>query len=130
MDITRLLNPIYKKLKDYVKIVFIVVFLLFILSLTRSVLTTKKAGEKIIETQKEVNELEIQKRELERKVIAAESEFYVEQQLRNNLGLAKEGEAVMVLPEDDVLRKLAPKLHREKDELPDPTWKKWLKLFI
>lgn len=63
-------------------------------------------------------------------VAQAQSQGFIEKQIRDKLGLVKTGEAIVVLPDEDTLRKLAPSLQIESDTLPDPTWKKWLKLFI
>jgi hypothetical protein len=42
----------------------------------------------------------------------------------------KEGEVIVVLPDEDILRKLAPLLPTEENTLPEPNWKKWEKLFF
>ena len=55
---------------------------------------------------------------------------FIEKQVRDKLGLGKEGEAIVVLPDAEVLRKLAPQRQSEVDILPDPNWKKWAKLFF
>ena len=55
---------------------------------------------------------------------------FIEKEIRNQLGLGKTGEAVVVLPDDDTLRKLAPQVPVEADTLPPPDWKKWEKLFF
>ena len=67
---------------------------------------------------------------MEQRLAEVKGEEYIEKQLRDNLGLAKEGEIVVVLPDEEILRKIAPSVPEEEDILPDPTWKKWLKLFF
>ncbi|MDP3994252.1 MAG: hypothetical protein Q8P91_00270, partial [bacterium] len=59
----------------------------------------------------------------------AKKQEYIEKQLRDKLGLSKEGETIVVLPDADTLRKLVPPIPGEEEILPDPNWKKWLKLF-
>ena len=59
-----------------------------------------------------------------------QSEEFMEKQLRDNLGLAKEGEIVLVLPEADILRKLAPVVPKDEEEPLKPNWRKWMDLFI
>jgi len=58
-----------------------------------------------------------------------QSEEYVEKQLRNKLGLVKEGEIVIVLPEADIVKKLAPIVPEEEEIKPKPNWQKWIELF-
>ena len=44
--------------------------------------------------------------------------------------MAKEGEIVVILPDPETVRKFAPSIYTEEEPLPDPNWKKWLKLFL
>jgi len=55
---------------------------------------------------------------------------FIEKEIRNQLGLGKAGEAIVVLPDDDTLKKLAPQVTVEADTLPPPNWEKWEKLFF
>ncbi len=81
----------------------------------------------------------------EKKLSAQQSEFdhlqetvsqmstdtYQETIMRDKLGLAKEGEQVIFLPEDQTLVALSPrKKQKTETALPDPNWKKWVKLFL
>lgn len=68
-------------------------------------------------------------RDLETKLKEVKDDVYIEKQLRDKLGYAKEGEIVVVLPDEAILRKLAPPERREEETLPDPNWKKWMKVF-
>jgi cell division protein FtsB len=67
---------------------------------------------------------------LQEELAQAQSPDFIEKQVRNKLGLAKEGEAIVVLPDAEILRKLAPQMPVEVDSLPDPNWVKWKKLFF
>lgn len=63
-------------------------------------------------------------------IAETQSQNFIEKQIRDKLGLVREGEAIVVLPDEETLKKLAPQIPEEKDSLPDPNWKKWLKLFM
>jgi len=78
----------------------------------------------------EVARLQIEAEEIQRRIDQAQTTDFVEKEIRNRLGLVKESEIVVVLPEEEVLRSLAPKVPEDIEILPDPNWKKWLKLFI
>jgi cell division protein FtsB len=81
------------------------------------------------------SELERLRKEEER-LIAQKKEIekieYIERVARDNLGLAKPGETVVVLPPDDILRQLAPPTTDKEDlpTLPKPIWKRWIELFF
>ena len=79
--------------------------------------------EKIVKMQKENQDLESQ-------ISGMQSPDFIEKQVRNKLGLVRSGEAVVILPDEATLRKLAPVIDDSDDILPDANWQKWLKLFI
>lgn len=53
---------------------------------------------------------------------------FIEEEARDKLGFVKEGEVVVVLPPDDYLRSLVPRLE-EESSVDLPNWIKWWKLF-
>jgi len=67
---------------------------------------------------------------LEEQIAQTQGSAFIEKQIRDKLGLAKSGEAIVVLPDVEILRKLAPQIPVEENTLPDPNWKKWIHLFI
>lgn len=86
---------------------------------------------KELEAEKEkLVQLEQKNEELRTKLNQMQTQEFLEAQIRNKFGYVKEGESVIVLPDDDVLRSLAPKVEIEESDLPDPNWKRWLKLFM
>ena len=68
-------------------------------------------------------------KKLEEQVKIVQSDEFMEEQLRNKLGLVKEGEIVIVLPEADIVRKLAPIIPEEEEVKAKPNWQKWIELF-
>ena len=82
---------------------------------------------------KEIAKIEALKKEKERlqaDLEKAQSEEFMEKQLRDKLGMAKEGEIVVILPDAETVKKFAPSINSEEETLPDPNWRKWLKLFL
>ena len=117
----------FSSLPNYL-VIGLIVMLIF--SLLGDIKRVRKAEKLISERQNNLEKLENEQEELKVRLEEVQSEEYIEKQIRDNLNLAKEGEIVVVLPPDDVLRKLAPKIEEEEVTLPDPNWKKWLQLFI
>jgi cell division protein FtsB len=120
------LTEILGKISKYAIIVLV---LLFLASLIRSLSRITKSKDRIGEARSRVEKLQKENEELKVKLDTSQSEAFIESQLRDKLGLAKEGEIVIVLPEASILRQVAPKFEYEEEVLPDPTWKQWLKLF-
>lgn len=123
-------REIVGKLKKYIKLWPFLVVLAFLIAFVKNFSNIIQA-QKRIETQRiKVEKLNSENEELKNRNNSEQSEQFVEKQLRDKLGLAKEGEIILVLPDENTLRKLAPTFSEEEEILPDPNWKKWLKLFI
>lgn len=121
------LFKILGKFSSYLLIVFTV---LLAFSLIKNITNITKANDRIVSKEKKVEGLRRENYDLEKKLTSVKSEEFIEKQLRDKLGLAREGEIVVILPDEETLRKLAPKYAEEEEELPPPNWKKWLKLFL
>jgi len=118
------------KLGKSLRYIFIALFLVLSISLIRNIIKISQAGKVVGEASLRVEILKEENLKLQERLSEVQGEAYVEKELRDKLGLAKEGETVLVLPEEDIVRSLAPKLTEEEETLPDPNWKKWLKLFF
>lgn len=125
-----MLKFLAQKIRTYSNYLLILLFILLMISLTRNIFRVLGAGERIERARDRVEKLKKDNEELERKLAEIQSQEFIEKQLRDKLGLAKEGEVVIVLPDEEILRKLAPRQEEEEETLPDPTWRKWLKLFL
>jgi len=123
------LESIKNKVERYSGFFLIFLSLILLLSLARNVLKIRKSEQKIRQAEEGVAKLKMENEELQQKLGETTQAEYVEKQLRDKLGLAREGEIVVVLPDDETLRKLAPKPVEEEETLPDPNWKKWVHLF-
>jgi cell division protein FtsB len=126
----KLTIKIKARLKTYSNIVFIVISLLMLVSLTRNIIKVKEAKERLKEKEEYIEKIGEENEELSQKVATFKSEGFIEKQLRDKLGLAKEGEIIVVLPDEETIKKFAPSNEKEEEILPDPNWKKWFKLFF
>lgn len=120
---------ILTKLSGYSKYLILAVVVLLFISLVRNIVKSVQVGERIKAEKAKLEALNNEKSQLERKLAETQSAEYLEKQLRNKLGLAKEGEIVLVLPDEETLKKMALEEIQPEEVLPDPTWRKWLKLF-
>ena len=117
------------KLNILTNLFLLLIVFSLVISLLKSISKVNNASSKVDDAARKLAKLEGERIDLEEKLKEAESEFSIEKQIRDKLGLAKEGEIVLVLPPPDVLRKLAPADRIEEETLPDPIWKKWARLF-
>jgi len=118
------------KLRKYSNILIIFVLIVLSLSLAKNISRNIQAQNRIEGEKKKIEELQKENEILKGEIAKVSSDVYIEKQLRNKLGLVKEGEYIVVLPDEETLRKLAPKIRKEEDLLPLPNWKKWINLFF
>jgi len=107
-----------------------VLIVVLFMSLLRNLDRARRVNKEIGAQKEELSKIQADNEKLQQDLMQAQSPEFLEKQVRDKLGLVREGETIVVLPDADVLRKLAPKLPVETNALPDPNWKKWLKLFI
>lgn len=105
--------------------------LLFAVSLIRNIFTLRSSESKISDAQVRLEDVEKQTQDLQKQLDEVESGNYREKQARDKLGLAREGETVVYLPNEQILRNIAPLSGGDdSDQLPLPNWQKWLELFV
>ena len=119
-------NSLYK----YWKYFLIGISLIFLFSLIRNISRISDAKETVDTAKQRIEQLRLENEELEKQVEKVATEAFIEKNLRDKLGLAKEEEIVVVLPDEEILKRLVPQREEEEVFLPDPIWKKWLKLFL
>lgn len=110
--------------------IFLILAVILSISLIQNINHVAHSGDKITEAQNRIKELEKEQKELQVNLQIVKSDEFIEKQLREKLGLAKKGELVVVLPNEELVKKFAPKADIEEISLPDPNWKKWQKLFF
>lgn len=108
----------------------IVLLLVLSGSFIKSIKRANQAKLLIEKTENKLQKAKKENEELANTLEFTQSEQFIEEQLRNKLGLAKEGEIILVLPDGDTLKKLAPTIPEEQEEKPLSNWKKWMNLFI
>lgn len=76
----------------------------------------------------EVNNLQTENRELKNKLSQVNTAQFTEEIARNQLNMAKEGETIVVIPDELIEKVLGADI--KPIEIKMPNWQGWLKLFI
>jgi cell division protein FtsB len=121
------LKEIISRSGDY--FLFFVIIILS-LSLFGNIKRIREADAEISKAQINVENISRENQDIQNRLETMRSETFIEKQLRDTLGLAKEGEIIVILPDDEIVRKFAPEVEEVEDVLPDPNWRKWAKLFL
>ena len=107
----------------------IIIFLILISSSLKSIKRIRQGDILIEKTKIRLQKIDGENEKLKVQLQNTETNEFIEKQLRNKLGLIREGEIMIVLPEPDIVRKLSPQIPKEIDAKPKPNWQKWLELF-
>ena len=107
----------------------IVIFLILTSSLIKSLKRIAEGRALVRRSEAKLEKIQKENERLEEQLKIIQSDEFVEKQLRNKLGLVKEGEIVVVLPEADIVKKLSPIIPEEEEAKPRPNWQKWIDLF-
>jgi cell division protein FtsB len=110
----------------------ILIIIYLVVSFIRDSLELSKVGKRFERAKNEVEELRKENKELSEKKRWVESEDFVEEQLRNKLNMVKEGEAMVILPEDTSGEVgIKSELKGSGQGLEEKgTWGKWMELFF
>jgi cell division protein FtsB len=103
--------------------------LVLAVSLVRNLLKINQIRQRVAKNKERVEKFKNENRQMETKIGEVTSQEYLEKQLRDKLGLSKEGETIVILPDAETLRKLVPEIPQEEETLPEPPWQKWLRIF-
>lgn len=86
-----------------------------------------KSGERLSESADVVYKLEAKNKALKEKLAQVQSQAFIEEEVRNKLGLAKKGETIVVIPEDKLKLVLGTSASAQ---IRLPNWLGWLKVFF
>lgn len=86
-----------------------------------------KSGERLSKSADTVFTLETKNKALKKKLLEIQSPQFIEEEIRNKLGLAKKGETVVVIPEDKLKLVLGVS---QSAQIRLPNWLGWIKVFF
>lgn len=111
-----------------IRLLIIVVSAVLVVNLSRSIWDLWRRRDILGERQAVLKRLEAEQARLQKEFEYAQSPEFIEQEARNRLGLAREGETVVLMPNDKL-----PMINgatEEKIQENVPNWKRWWKLFF
>jgi len=111
----------------WVQILIIMVGVGLIVSLSRDILRLLKSAQQLKLTQQRMEQFEKESENLAQKKEYYQSGAFVEEEARNKLNMAKEGETIVILP-PNIKEVLGEK--ESLDIKPLPHWRQWLNLFL
>lgn len=105
----------------------ILVVLIVAYNLISQIIQTTKSSERLSQAADSVYKLEAKNRALKEKLTQMQSPQFLEEEVRNKLGLSKKGETIVVIPEDKIKLVLGTS---SSAQIRLPNWLGWLKVFF
>ena len=92
---------------------------------SKRILTFRTTSKFIGQSEKQLEELKAENERLKSELEYKKSQEFKEAEIRNKLGLAKEGEAVVIVPRED-----EGQTTDDDRQINRPNWRKWKELFF
>lgn len=115
-------------IKKVVPIAIICLVLLIAYNLLVQITDAVRSQERLSNQVEVVYQLEAKNKQLRSKLSEIQSEEFIEEQARNKLSLSKQGETVVIIPDDTL--KLVMGASASASEVRLPNWLGWWKVFF
>ena len=110
-----------------VRFIVIVVSIVMVVNLSRSIWDLWRRRDVLGERQEVLRRTEEENKRLQSELEYAGSSEFIETEARNRLGLGREGEAIVLMPNNQFpMSNIQTKTEKEKI----PNWKRWWRLFF
>jgi cell division protein FtsB len=115
-------------IKKVLYLVAIVLFGVILSSLGRQIYDSLEVGRRLDKETEDLVKLQRENSELKKQLTQVQSVSFIEQQARDNLNFSRQGETVMVIPQEEVDKIL--NLNKTEKSEPESNWRGWLRLFV
>ena len=111
--------------RNFLLFLGVLVSIILVVNSTKRILTFRATSMKVTEVQTRLDELRRENEAFKKELEYKKSDEFAEEEIRNKLGLVKEGESVVIIPKEE-----NPQLTTDSGQLTKPNWEKWRDLFF
>ena len=112
-------------MKRNLLLILAIIFAVFlVVNSVRRIVTFKGTSEKVSEAGEKLESLRSENEQLKQELTYKKSEEFKEAEIRNKLGLVREGEALVIIPKEENQQPAT------SNQQPVPNWQKWRELFF
>ncbi|MFH0937492.1 MAG: septum formation initiator family protein [Candidatus Daviesbacteria bacterium] len=115
-------------IKKLIFIAIIIVLIIIFYSLGRQIYDSLQISKRVEQETEELVNLQQKNLELKKKLAEVQTFQFIEQQARDKLNLAREGETVVIIPQKSLEKILGAQKEKIIEVLPN--WMGWIKLFF
>lgn len=114
--------------KKLIYLILAVIAIVIAYNLIKQITSALKSNENLQQVVDDLNKIEIQNKELKKRLSQIKLPEFIEKEARNKLGLVKEGETLVIIPQAKIEQLLNLNKKKEDIRLPNPLG--WLKVFF
>ena len=114
--------------KKLIYLILAVITIVIAYSLIRQITSALKSNENLQQVVDDLHKMEIQNEELKKRLGQIELPQFIEKEARNKLGLVKEGEVLVIIPNEKIEDILGKDKIKQEIKFPNPLG--WLKVFF
>jgi len=103
----------------------VLISILLIVNSSKRILNLRTTSQQVEESEAQLENLRKDNEKLKEELKYKKSNEFAEKEIRDKLGLAKEGETVVILPKDENQQ-----VTTDNGQLTKPNWRKWRDLFF
>lgn len=106
----------------------LLVILVITYNLISQIVSTLKSGDRITVATDRLHQLEVENAEVKKRLEEVKKEEFIETEARDKLGLAREGEVIVIIPDEKIDLLLG--LNKKEAEVRLPNYLGWWKVFF
>ena len=103
----------------------VLVSIVLVVNSSKRILNLRTTSQQVKESEAQLENLRKDNEKLKEELKYKKSNEFAEEEIRDKLGLAREGEAVVILPKEEDQQ-----VTIDRQQLTKPNWRKWRDLFL
>ncbi|OGE06386.1 hypothetical protein A2W70_01760 [Candidatus Curtissbacteria bacterium RIFCSPLOWO2_02_41_11] len=103
----------------------VLVSIVLVVNSSKRILNLRTTSQQVKESEAQLENLRKDNEKLKEELKYKKSNEFAEKEIRDKLGLAREGEAVVILPKEEDQQ-----VTIDRQQLTKPNWRKWRDLFL
>jgi len=111
--------------RNFLLFLGVLISIILVVNSTKRILTFRATSMKVTEAQTRLEQLRRENEALKKELEYKKSDEFAEGEIRNKLGLIKEGETVVIIPKEEDQQ-----VTTDNGQLTKPNWEKWRDLFF
>ena len=110
--------------RNFLLFIAVLIGIILVFNSSKRLISFRSTAKQFSEAEERLEKLKKENEDLKRELEYKKSEEFTESEIRNKLGLVKEGETVVILPKDSVGQT------SDSENRKGPNWEKWWDLFF